>query len=226
MSEESTAAVSSLSSLKKPAQKRTTRKKSSSTSAPQKSTAKKKSTKAKSASRRSSSASTRPTSTKKSTAKRKTTASRATKKPSTSTRRKPTLRADLKKYAAESYNADDLISGVTTILSRQGTEILRDAVTAFLANKVPLMGEMLNDSLVDGLVDKLADDYGKVKAAERKGMRAVINWLDGEFDPGSELENGLVSMLKSSQTHMDDVPELSVSDFVPDTTKPALKPLR
>ncbi|MEZ4659080.1 MAG: hypothetical protein R2911_16065 [Caldilineaceae bacterium] len=222
MSEESTEIVSSLSSLKKPAKKPATRKKGSATSTRKKSPSKAKSTKAKSASSRSGSTSTRRATTKKGAARKKTTT-----KSSSSSRTKPTLRADLKKYAGESYNAEDLISGVTTILSREGTEILRDAVTAFLANKVPIMGEMLNDSLVDGLIGKLTDDYGKVKAAERKGIRAVINWLDGEFDPGGELESGLVSLLNNAPSPANEALDLSVSDFVAEgDAKPRLKPLR
>lgn len=233
MSDESTEIVSTLSSLKKSSQRPAASKKSASGTTGKKSPAKKK-TKAKSAS--SSTASTKRTATKKSSAKKKSTTKksatpkgsstkRSTKKPTTRTT--PTLRADLKKYADERYDSEDLINGVTVVLSREGTSILRDALAAVLASKVPLVGEMLNDSLVDDLVGKLTDDYKKVKAAERKGIRALINWLDGEFEPGDEVEGKLVSMLNGAQSDADRLPELSVSDFVADATpKQSLKPLR
>ncbi|MCB0099888.1 MAG: hypothetical protein KDE46_29350, partial [Caldilineaceae bacterium] len=152
---------------------------------------------------------------------------KTTTKTTTRKRRTPTLRADLKKYAGESYSTDELVGGVTTILNREGTDILRDALMAYLAHKVPVMGEMINDSLVDDLIGKLTDDYGKVKAAERKGIRAVINWLDGEFDPGSELQSSLVHMLVQAESPASDTSEFSVTDFVAEPSPQSqLKPLR
>jgi hypothetical protein len=139
--------------------------------------------------------STASSASKKSTT-RKRTASKTSKRKSTSTsRQRVTLRGDLDKFASEEYGAAELLRGGLLIVEREGAEIVRQAVVALLASKIPLFGGSLGDEAIDGVIRKLTDDYRKVKADERKAMRAVVNWLRGSYEVDTRTANELLAAL-------------------------------
>jgi hypothetical protein len=95
--------------------------------------------------------------------------------------RSATLSSDLKKYADESYDTAELTQGALLMVRSEGVEILREAALALFASKIPLVGDAVGDQAVEGITRKMADDYKKLAAADRKAVRAVVNWLDGRY---------------------------------------------
>lgn len=152
--------------------------------------------------------------TKKSTAKKSTTKKATTRKTSSSTssaaRRKrnttstkrstASLRTDLTKLAGENYSTGDFTRGATVLIQEEGVEILRDALMVMLASKTPLIGNMVSGAALDALLDKVADNYKKLTVADRKALRAVINWLRGDASSDEETKQSLVSLLSGQAT--------------------------
>ncbi|MEZ4619552.1 MAG: hypothetical protein R2867_29165 [Caldilineaceae bacterium] len=101
------------------------------------------------------------------------------------------LRNDLQKYLRESYRQDDFTNGVQLILEAGAGGTLRDVVSAVLRSRGSF-GGMLSEHAIEGLMDKLTDNYRKRKVAERKAMRAVINWCSGLVAPEKDLEGQLL----------------------------------
>jgi cytochrome P450 len=50
---------------------------------------------------------------------------------------------------------------------------------------------------MEGLLDKLTDDYRKCKVAERKSIRAIINWCSGMVQTDKDVEGQLLTMVLS-----------------------------
>ncbi len=63
------------------------------------------------------------------------------------------------------------------------------------ASKTPLIGGMVSNVALDGLLDKVADNYKKLTVADRKALRAVINWLRGDASSDDETKQSLVALL-------------------------------
>lgn len=152
--------------------------------------------------------------TKKSAAKKSTTKKATTSKTSSSTssaaRRKrnttstkratASLRTDLTKLAGENYTTGDFTRGATVLIQEEGVEILRDALMVMLASKTPLIGSMVSNAALDALLDKVADNYKKLTVADRKALRAVINWLRGDASSDEETKQSLVALLSGQAT--------------------------
>lgn len=115
---------------------------------------------------------------------------------STSTSRTASLRADLKKFADEEYASTDFTHGAMVMVQREGMDAIRTALTALMASKIPLLGSGLSSHAVDSLVNQLVDDYHKLDAAGRKGLRAVIRWLSGDLHVDGETTTKLLTVLK------------------------------
>lgn len=159
---------------------------------------------------------TKKAATKKSTAKKATTKKATTRKTSSTTsstaRRKrnttssstkrstASLRSDLTKLAGENYTTGDFTRGATVLIQQEGVEILRDALMVMFASKTPLIGGMVSNAALDGLLDKVADNYKKLTVADRKALRAVINWLRGDASSDDETKQSLVALLSGQTT--------------------------
>lgn len=115
---------------------------------------------------------------------------------STSTSRTASLRTDLKKFTTEEYATTDFTHGAMVMVQREGMDAIRAALMALMASKIPLLGSGLSSHAVDALIDQLVDDYRKVDAAERKGLRAVIRWLSGDLHVDTETTTKLLTVLK------------------------------
>lgn len=147
---------------------------------------------------------------KKTTAKKATAPKRTTKKASSTTARKRTttpstkrptvsLKADLKKLTAESYVTADFTRGALVLIQGEGVEILRDALMVMLASKTPLIGGMVSSVALETLLDKVADTYKDATMADRKALRAVINWLRGDANTDEATQQNLVALLNGDQ---------------------------
>ena len=115
---------------------------------------------------------------------------------SSSTSRTASLRTDLKKFADEEYASTDFTHGAMVMVQREGMDAIRAALMALMASKIPLLGSGLGSHAVDSLVDQLMDDYHKVDATQRKGLRAVIRWLSGDLQVDTETTTKLLTTLK------------------------------
>ncbi|MCE7990187.1 MAG: hypothetical protein DYG89_54290 [Caldilinea sp. CFX5] len=165
---------------------------------------------------------TKKATTQKATAKKTTTKKAATRKSSSTTsstarRRRTTtnakrstasLRSDLTKLAGESYTAGDFTRGATVLIQQEGVEILRDALMVMLASKTPLIGGMVSDAALNALLDKVADNYKKLTVADRKALRAVINWLRGDASSDEATKQNLVALLSGQATTEPAVPTI------------------
>lgn len=154
-------------------------------------------------------AATKKSTTKKTTGKKATTrktssstASTARRKRNTTSTKRATasLRSDLTKLAGENYAAGDFTRGATVLIQEEGVEILRDALMVMLASKTPLIGSMVSGAALDALVDKVTDNYKKLTVADRKALRAVINWLRGDANSDEETKQSLVALLSGQPT--------------------------
>ena len=110
------------------------------------------------------------------------------------------LRNDLQKMLRETYSAADYTNGVQLILEAGFGNTLRDVVSAVLRSQGSF-GGMLSEHAIEQLLDQLTDIYRKRKVAERKAMRAVINWCSGLGAPDKELEGELLMLI----LHQDNV---------------------
>ncbi len=144
---------------------------------------------------------TKKATTKKSTPKKAVTKKATTKRNTAqgTTGRTASLKADLKKFANEEYATAELTRGALVMFQREGMDAVRSALLALMGSKLPLMGNSVNDSAVESLVNQLADDYRKVEATDRKALRAVIHWLDGKVEVDAATANGLLATLNSLQ---------------------------
>jgi len=152
---------------------------------------------------------TKKAATKKSTAKKATTRKSSSSSSSTTGRKRNTtstkrstasLRTDLTKLAGENYTTSDFTRGATVLIQEEGVEILRDALMVMLASKTPLIGGMVSGAALDALLDKVTDNYKKLTVADRKALRAVINWLRGDASSDEETKHSLVTMLSGQAT--------------------------
>ena len=127
---------------------------------------------------------------------------KSTEKPSTrtltsnNTARGVSLRADLRKYADESYEASDFVNGVVVILAAGGGQTLRDLVIAVMGGRTAV-GGMMSEAATERLLDKLTKDYRKCKVSERKAIRAIINWSSGLAQTDKAVEGQLLTSILS-----------------------------
>jgi len=128
------------------------------------------------------------------------------------------LRVDLQKYVRESYKPNDYLNGIALIFKFEAARGLRDLVSTVLGSRTPF-GNMLSEHAMEGLLDKLSDDYRKCKVAERKGIRAVLNWCSGLAQPAKELEGQLLMMVLSGDENAT-APPSSTSTEAPEKTTP------
>lgn len=172
--------------------KKRTRKATTTKSAAKKSATKKAATKKSSAKK----ATTKKATTRKSSSTTSSTARRKRNTTSSSTKRSTaSLRSDLTKLAGENYTTGDFTRGATVLIQQEGVEILREALMVMFASKTPLIGGMVSNVALDGLLDKVADNYKKLTVADRKALRAVINWLRGDASSDDETKQSLVALL-------------------------------
>jgi hypothetical protein len=68
-------------------------------------------------------------------------------------------------------------------------------------------GDLLLVAL-DGLLDKVADNYKKLTVADRKALRAVINWLRGNASSDDETKQSLVALLSGQAAVAPAVPTI------------------
>lgn len=162
----------------------------------------------------------------KSTPKKATTApKRRTTVASTPKRTTASLKSDLKKLVNERYATSDFTRGAIVLIEQEGVEILRDALFVLLSSKTPLVGGMVSNIALDTLLDKVTDTYKKLTVADRKALRAVINWLRGDANTDAETQQSLVTLLNGQPSANPSIP-------VGATTTPLgpndlqLKPLR
>lgn len=153
------------------------------------------------------------TSSRKTTSKKRDTAEHSAEKPktvrrktsketahsTTSRARTVSLKSDLKKFADEEYAAGDLTQGALLLVRSEGVDVIREALLALMASKLPLFGNQLSDNAVDSLVNKLQDDYRKFNTAERKAARAVLHWLGGKYEADAETQKRLLTTFTNSQ---------------------------
>ena len=170
----------------------TTKKRTRKSSTTKKSTAKKTTTKK---------AATKKSTAKKATTRKSSSSTTGRKRNTTSTKRSTaSLRTDLTKLAGENYTTSDFTRGATVLIQEEGVEILRDALMVMLASKTPLIGGMVSGAALDALLDKVTDNYKKLTVADRKALRAVINWLRGDASSDEETKHSLVTMLSGQAT--------------------------
>lgn len=167
--------------------------------------------------------------TKKATAARKSSTTRSsTAKPkrTTSAKRATTsLKTDLKNLSNEGYATGDFTRGAIVLLEQEGVEILRDALMVMLSSKTPLIGGMVSGVALETLLDKVTDTYKKATVADRKALRAVINWLRGDANTDEATQQNLVALLHGQQPSRA-VSSLIEPDATPSATDLKLKPLR
>lgn len=143
--------------------------------------------------------------TQKAAAKKRTTkksSSPTTRKRATTTSVKRTtasLKTDLQKLTDESYAAGDFTRGALVLVQGEGVEILRDALMVMLSSKTPLIGGMVSGVALETLFDKVTDTYKKATVADRKALRAVINWLRGDANTDGETQQNLVALLNGQE---------------------------
>ena len=101
------------------------------------------------------------------------------------------LRNDLQKHGREEYEADDFIDGVQLIVAAGAGGTLRDLVSSVLGSQSSF-GGMLSEHSIERLLDELTDKYRRRKVAERKAIRAVINWCSGLVAPDKDVEGQLL----------------------------------
>lgn len=146
-------------------------------------------------------ASGKKSTTQKAAAKKSTTkksSSTTTRKRATTTSAKratASLKTDLQKLTAETYAAGDFTRGAMVLVQGEGIEILRDALMVMLSSKTPLIGGMVSGVALDTLLDKVTDTYKKATVADRKALRAVINWLRGDANTDADTHHNLVALL-------------------------------
>jgi DNA mismatch repair ATPase MutL len=171
--------------------KKTTKKTTAKKTTAKKSTAKKTTAKKSTAAKKT--AAEKKTTNKKTTNKKTTTQKKSTTAKSSS--RSVSLTTDLKKFADETYETTELMRGVLLIIGSEGSEALRSIVLAFLSSKVPLIGEQLSAQARTSFIRKLNDDYKKLNADDRKAMRSVLSWLQGDYQVDERTTSQLVSLL-------------------------------
>lgn len=76
------------------------------------------------------------------------------------------------------------------------------------ASKTPLIGGMVSNAALDALLDKVADNYKKLTAADRKALRAVINWLRGDASSDEGTQQSLVALLSGQAAAAPAVPTI------------------
>lgn len=116
---------------------------------------------------------------------------------SNTTTRGLSLRADLRKYADERYEASDFVNGVVIIIAAGGGQTLRDLVIAVMGGRTPMVGGMMSEAATERLLDKLTKSYRKCKVAERKAIRAIINWSSGLAQTDKAVEGQLLTSILS-----------------------------
>lgn len=177
---------------KKKARATTTRKKTATKTTTKKAATAKKST-------------SKKTTTQKAAAKKRTTkksSSPTTRKRATTTSAKratASLKTDLKKLTDESYTAGDFTRGALVLVQGEGVEILRNALMVMLSSKTPLIGGVVSGVALETLLDKVTDTYKAATVADRKALRAVINWLRGDANTDEETQQNLVALLNGQE---------------------------
>ena len=83
------------------------------------------------------------------------------------------MRSDLSKYAGEEYETSELLRGAMLLVEHEGADVVRAAIMAVLAGKVPLAGAKLAKEAVDSIVRRYGDDYKKLNSDDRKAVRGV-----------------------------------------------------
>ena len=166
----------------------------------------------------------------KKTAAKKTTAASATqRKRSTTTsanRASASLKTDLKNLTEESYATGDFTRGAIVLIEQEGVDILRDALMVMIASKTPFVGSMVSGVALESMLDKLTDNYKKLTVADRKALRAVINWLRGDANADDETKESLVAMLNGQELPPTTPVTPPMSTISTSPTERKLKPLR
>ena len=157
------------------------------------------------------------------TAAKKTTAASATQRKRNTTtsdnRASASLKTDLKNLNDEAYATGDFTRGAIVLIEQEGVDILRDALMVMIASKTPFVGSMVSGVALDSMLDKLTDNYKKLTVADRKALRAVINWLRGDANADNETKQSLVAMLNGQ------APQATIT-IPPSSPEHKLKPLR
>lgn len=110
--------------------------------------------------------------------------------------RAATLRIDLQKFGREEYVPEDFVNGAQLIIDAGAGERLRDLVASVLRSK-GAFGNMQSENVMEGLLDQLSDGYRKRKVAERKSIRAMLNWCSGLVETEQEVEGQLLTKVLS-----------------------------
>lgn len=106
------------------------------------------------------------------------------------------LRTDLQKYGQEKYKPEDFLAGTQLIMDAGAGERLRDLVASVLRSK-GAFGNMQSEHVMEALLDQLTDGYRKRKVAERKSIRAMLNWCSGLAQTDPEVESELLQVVMS-----------------------------
>jgi hypothetical protein len=106
------------------------------------------------------------------------------------------LRSDLQKHNREDYVAEDFTTGAQLIIDAGAGAVLRDLVASILRSQ-GAFGNMQSVHAMEGLLDQLTKGYRKRKVAERKSIRAVINWCSGLAEMKPEAEGALLRTVLS-----------------------------
>ncbi len=106
------------------------------------------------------------------------------------------LRSDLNKYESEKYRPEEFVKGAQLIIDAGAGSTLRDLVASVLRSK-GAFGNMQSEHAMEGLLDQLTDGYRKRKVAERKSIRAMLNWCSGLVETDQEVEGQLLTTVLS-----------------------------
>lgn len=106
------------------------------------------------------------------------------------------LRTDLQKYGQEKYKPEEFLAGTQLIMEAGAGERLRDLVASVLRSK-GAFGNMQSEHVMEALLDQLTDGYRKRKVAERKSIRAMLNWCSGLAQTDPEVESELLQVVMS-----------------------------
>lgn len=106
------------------------------------------------------------------------------------------LRTDLQKFGDEDYTQEDFLTGTQLIIEAEAGERLRDLVASVLRSK-GAFGNMQSEHVMEGLLDQLSKGYSKRRVAERKSIRAMLNWCSGLVQTEPEVEGELLRTVMS-----------------------------
>jgi hypothetical protein len=97
------------------------------------------------------------------------------------------LMEDLERHANELYSKQDLNAGLNILKEVAGAITVGGFVLTALTVWMPAIGLTVSAGTVAHIMYRSACAYNKASQAERRQIRAAINWIKGGFSLGARL---------------------------------------